>query len=268
MAQVFDFTDYRKYLAQSLDERSRTMRGARSRLAEFLDVKPGYISQVLSGLSDLSVDQAGRANSFFCHTDEQGFYFILLVEFARSGYHETRELLGRQIKRHQKNYLNLKKTFSQQETLTGDQRNIYYSSWQFSAIFVALTVPKLQTKAALSEHFRLPPKRISEVIEFFVSIGLVKDTKGRLSLKSNSIHLAADPINMSRYHMNWRMMAIRSYESQGSNDMHYTSIVSLSEEDAFRIKRKLLEELEEVRSIVKDSKEEKVCSLLLDFFEI
>lgn len=80
--------------------------------------------------------------------------------------------------------------------------------------------------------------------------------------------LSGNPALIARDHCNWRLMAIRSYENQGDRDLHYSSVITLAEEDVARIKHLILKSLETCREVIRESKEETVCSLLVDFFEL
>lgn len=268
MAQLFDYRDYIEYVSKALEELSKARRGIKSQFAEAIQCTPSYVTRVLSSEAHLNLEQAGRANGFLGHTDDQSLYFILLVEHARAGTKEVKEIFARQIKKQQRDYLNLKTKFGNPDAIAAADQNIFYSSWQYAAIYVALTVPRLQTKEALSTHFQLPLKRVSEMLHFLSSIGLVREERGKLKCIAKSFHLTGDPSIQMRDHMNWRHAAIRAYETVGANDLHYTSVVALSEEDVLRIKRKLLDMLEEARTVIRDSKEEVVYSFLLDFFQI
>src|ERR1700727_1723751 len=87
-AQVFDFSEYKQYLADSLGgPRSRT--GLRLAVARTLACQPTFVSQVLNGQAHFSLEQAEKISRFLQHTPEEREYFFLLLQRDRAG---TREL--------------------------------------------------------------------------------------------------------------------------------------------------------------------------------
>jgi uncharacterized protein (TIGR02147 family) len=268
VAQPLDYTDYRKYLDAALDQAALTQRGARTRFSEFLGFKSGYISQIVKGQSDLSLEQAARANLFFGHTEEESRYFVLLVNHARAGSVELKSIFQGEIDELRERYLDLKTRFKTKDALSDDEKNIYFSSWQFAAVHIALTVPKLQTKDALVRHFKFEPRRISEILEFLVRVGFAKQKDGKYKPGTNWIHLGKDSPLATKNQINWRLRAIRAIEDQKDDELHYTSAFNVSEKDLFKVKAILVKTLEEIRAVIKDTNQETSCSLLLDLFEL
>lgn len=268
MAQVLEFTDYRSFLKIALNELGKSLRGARSRLAEHLDVRPGYISQVLNGQSDLTPEVAARACAFFSLTDEEAHYFVLLVSHERAGNADLKRIYQRQIREHQEQYLNMKKRFKVKEALSASDQHIYYSSWQYAAIHAAVSNPRLQTREAIAGHFRLGPGRISEILDFLARTGIIQCKGGKYQPGNRWVHLGKESALASKNHVNWRLEAIRSLENQRETDLHYSSVIGISEKDIFAIRAKLVKTLEEVREVIKESADETVCSLLIDFFKL
>jgi uncharacterized protein (TIGR02147 family) len=268
MAQVFDFTDYRKFLSDSLDELGQTQRGTRSRLAEALGCQPSYLTQVLKGTCHVSLEQAEKTSRFFGLTDDQTEYFLVLVSIGRAGTEDLKEVLKRQARRLQAQHRTLNHRIKTKNELSPEAKSTYYGHWYYAAIAIALTVPKFQTKDALSSHFKLPLAKVSEILEFLVSSRLAVHQSGRYKAGDAWIHLGEQSDLVTKDHINWRLKTIQSLESKTPLDLHYSSVVSLSREDFLVIKAKLIQAIEEARGIIKDSKEEFVGSLLVDFFEV
>jgi hypothetical protein len=68
--------------------------------------------------------------------------------------------------------------------------------------------------------------------------------------------------------LNWRLQAMDSLEREDLQDLHYSAIVSLSQQDVRKLKNKMLENIKEYLEVVRPSKEEQVFSLCLDFFDV
>ena len=266
MANPLDFSDYRKFLVTALDSGAEQKRGARARLSESIGCQPSYLSQVFKGQADLSLEQADRANRFFEHTDEESEYFLLLVSLGRAGSESLREQLGRQAKRIRDRHQTAGHRLATKDKLADEHRRIYFGNWQYAAVAMALTVPTLRTKEAICEQLKIPGRRVSEILKFLVEAGLAKSEQGAFSPGTTWLHLGDDPELATRDHISWRLKAMQSFDSLSPADLRYSSVASLSESDFRAIKAKLIHALEEIRATIKDSKEEKVCTLIVDFF--
>ena len=153
------------------------------------------------------------------------------------------------------------------DTLSEQDRYVYFSSWQYTAIHIALSVPAFQTVEALTKHLSFPPKRVTEILKFLVRSGLAIEKKGRFEPGHSWIHLEKDSPLATKNHVNWRLQSLRALESQADSDLHYTSGISASKEDVYRIKAILVKAMEEVRAIIAQSTPEQACGLLIDLFD-
>ena len=59
-----------------------------------------------------------------------------------------------------------------------------------------------------------------------------------------------------------------SLEREEISDLHYSSVVSLSEQDAFRLKDRTLEFIKKSLELIRPSKAEVLYSLSVDFFSM
>lgn len=264
---IFSFLSYKTYLSSKTGA-SNTKRGVKTALAKALGCQPTYISQVLHGTAHLSLEQAEKANSFFSHTDDEEFFFLLLVQMDRAGTRSLKKHFRKQIDDFLNKRLVLTHRLGPKKTLGLNEQAIYYSSWIYSAVHIALTIPKLRSQVSLSEYFSLPIKRIKQVLEFLYSVGLAEDKNGTLNVGSSQVRLGKDSHNILKHHTNWRNQAMESLEREEIQDMHYSGVVSLSRKDVIKIKNILLDAVDESQNIIKHSKEEELCALNIDFFSL
>lgn len=59
---------------------------------------------------------------------------------------------------------------------------------------------------------------------------------------------------------------MQSLERQSSGELHYSGVVTISRNDVFRVREVLVKAFEDVRFIVKASKDEEVYCYNLDLF--
>lgn len=231
-----------------------------------------YVAQVLRGAAQFSLEQGELINEFLGHTDDQGYYLLLLIQYQRAGITQLKERLRKQIQAAREERVLLKNRLGVQEFLSEADQAIYYSSWYYSAIHVLVSLSVIHTQEQIASRLGLSIKIVAEAIEFLTRCGLVEESEsGEKSVRRvgrTQIHLSAESPFISKHHINWRLQAMLSIECRRPKDLHYSSVVSLSESDAAKIRERLIEEIKSLKAIVRDSKEECVRSLCLDFFEI
>ena len=122
----------------------------------------------------------------------------------------------------------------------------------------------------ISKYLQIDLKKVQEAIEFLVGSRLLayRSKAQLLSVGRESIHLGVDSPLISKHHANWRLQAMRALERSEPDNLHYSSVISISKEDAQTIRETLVKTIESIKPLVKKSKEEVLKSFSLDFFEI
>jgi len=264
---VFEFQDYKRYLTLRLPTTGEG-RGLRAKLASTLSCQAAYISQVINGHTQFSLEHAVSIDRFLGHSAEEGEYFMLLVHFARAGTKSLREYYGALMERMLKRRQVVTERIGVAQPLSSELANRYYSAWYYSAIHVLLLVPRFRTKAAIVECLHLPLPLVSEVIEFLVGAGLAKEEKGRYVTGTQRIHLGSDSPLLSRHHTNWHLRAFPSLDRPLPHDLHYSGAIALSEKNALRVRSLLLNQIEAIEPILAEAHEEAGFCLMMDFFRL
>jgi len=267
---IFDFKNYKLYLQSFIESRPYAGRGVRMAMAKHLSSPVSHISQILNGKSQLTLDQAESMNDFIGHTQEEAQFFFLLIELEKASTEALRKRLFFQMQQILEKRLILKDRLGVKQTLTKEDQIEFYSSWIYGAIHVMLTIPKFQRKESIAHHLNLPIKRVTEVLHFLKSVGLcVEKNNGRFDIGSTHLHLGADSPLISKFHTNWRIKAIQALEkNEPKDDLHYSSAITVSAEDAFKIKSLIVKHLEEIKKIIRESPAEGVHCFNIDFYQL
>jgi len=269
MSDLFEFQDYKAYLRAAIKAMPNKGRGTRLALANKISCPASHVSQVLSGNSHFSMEQAEAVSGFLGHTDEEANFFLLLLQFSRAGTSALRKRLEKQLRQATQQRRFLKNRLDVKDSISPEDQGKFYSSWLYSAIHVIVSIEKFQTKDSISDHLGISAKRTAEILEFLLSLGLVVKANGRYSMGKARIHLGSDSPLISKLHTNWRMKAIQSLEKEDvANDLHYSSVVTISEQDSERIKSLLVKAITDAKETIKESKEEGIHCFSLDFFRI
>lgn len=264
---IFTFKHYKDYLT-SLTGVKASRSGMKARIAEAIRCQPTYISQVINGEAHLSFEQSEMLCRFLQMSEEETYFFMLLVHRDRAGTTELKKFYNNQIQIILKQRMNLVHRLGEKNKLTEEKQALYYSSWQYAAIHIALTVPSLQTREALAHYFRISLKRVDVVLRHLVEMDLAIPTDKGFSVGPSIVRLDNKSPYIIHHHAHWREQAIESLEREEITDLHYSAVVSISQKDVGRIKDRILEFLKENSAIISQSPEEEVYVFSTDFFHL
>ncbi|MGK5083469.1 TIGR02147 family protein [Bdellovibrionota bacterium FG-1] len=264
---IFEYIDYKKYLKKALPT-SGEQRGLRSKLGAALRCQSSFISRVISGPADFSPEHAVIINHFIQHTEMEGDFFVLLVQYARAGSKELEAHYLKQIRQIQEKREQIRERIQVKQELSKENQMTYYSAWYFSAIHILITVPQFQTPAEIARHLSLPLNLVSESLDFLVSTGMAIQDGARFKAGTTRLHLGKDSPMISKHHANWRMRSIQALDRRSQEDLFFSGPISISEEDAIKIRSNILKMLEQLEPTIRASTEEAVFCLGMDFFRV
>ncbi len=216
------------------------------------------------------MEQGEAANIFMDHSNEESQFFLILIQLAKAGTPALKRRIQMQISQILEKRLILRERLGIAPGLNTEAQAEFYSSWIYGIIHVILTIPELQNAEAISKYLGLSVRRVGEILDFLVSVGLaIKAENNRYDIGTARIHLGSDSPLISKFHTNWRVKAIQSLEKESaSDDLHYSSAITVSKEDAIKIKSILIKYIQEIKLIVRDSSAEVPFCFNIDFFKI
>lgn len=264
---VFDFNDYRIYLKNVL-ENLTPPRGARSRLAKHLNCQTAFISQVLAGKVDFSLEHAVKIGQFLALSEAENHFLILLIHFGRAGSKMLREHYQGQMNQIREKRSQVEERIEVKSKVSFEDQAHYYSAWYYSTVHVALSLLPIQTPAMLATRLGVPLPRVQEILEFLVKAGMAKRTSKGFTIGHRRIHLGNYSPFIRKHHINWRMKAVNSLDFPSKSDLHYSGVFTLTAEDFSRIREMLLDVIQKSEPIIRESREETLGALCLDWFGI
>lgn len=239
-------------------------------IAQAAQCQSTYVSQVLHGNRHFSLEQAELINLHLGHSPDESRYFILLVSYERAGNSALKDRLDHELKIEIEKYQNLKDRLkAKKEELSPEIQTAYYRTWYITAVHVCLTVSKLRTKGAISRALGLPLVQIAEALDFLTSAGLAEKRNNEFFTGNKVVFVGRDSPLLTHHHVNWRHQAIRSIELNRKEDVHYSAVVSITAQDAEKIRSLFLRSIEEAREVWKNSTDEQeLQSICIDFFKV
>lgn len=267
MKNVYDFNDYREFLKFMLPTDGE-QRGIRTKLADALNCQKGFISQVLSGPSHLSLEHAIKVSRFLKLEAADEEYFLLLVHLGKAGSKDLEEFYKKRMAEIIERRKEIKERIKAKSDLTEAEQMTYYSSWHYTAIHMCLYSSDLRKKGLIANSLGISDSVVSRVLDFLVNTGLAKEDGDEYAAGPARIHLPKSSPLVSKHHSNWRMRAIDSFDSPRENDLHYSLVMSISDEAAEKIKEVLLKTIQEVEPILKAAEDKCVYTLNMDLFAL
>jgi uncharacterized protein (TIGR02147 family) len=265
---VYEFQDYKKFLLQWMERAPNHGRGQRKFLAEAVQCQTPFITHVLTGDYHFSPEQAEACGRWLGFNDNETEFFVLLVLRQRSGTKGLENLLLKQISQRREAETVLKKRLKIKEKMSAEDQMIYYSNWYHAAIHMACLIPQMQTIEALQKYFSLSLPQIVSTLEFLTEHGLIEEHKSRYRVLKPVLHLEKESSLMAQHHTQWRLKAMEAFLRKRNADLFYSGVISLSKNDYEWLRERLSQLLEETVERIKDSKDETLACLNLDWFEV
>jgi uncharacterized protein (TIGR02147 family) len=268
MKSVFDFLNYKVYLEFVEDSRKSYQRGFRSKLAEFIGCQSGYISHVLNGKAHLSLEQTLRVAKFLGLKPSEQKYLLLLVELARAGTSELKSHFEDELRLLRDRHLNIKERVGGSLALSETDQSIYYSSWHYLAVHVLRSLPEYNDAKSIAQALKIPDEVAGRVLLFLIQANIITESKGVLKSGLTQVHLNRESPLIRQHHTNWRIAAIQSLMNDERNDVHYSTVSTLSKVDAEKLKTEMIKLIEHYVATVQPSPEEVMYGFNLDFYSL
>jgi hypothetical protein len=249
---------------------SNSPRGTTTALAEALNCRPGFVSQVLKGdQTHFSLEHLLKACQFFNLEKAETDYVLLLGQHDKAGSHELRAHFRAQILALQQEHQKIKsKVKARENALSEAAKGVYYSHWSYTAVHMLPVLPSFRTIPKIAERLRLDPATVTPIAAFLVENGLLEERGNELELGKMRMHLPqSSPLAIS-LHQNWRQKAVESLATPHEEDLHYSVMMTLSKKDVGQIRNLVLDFIKAKEAVLIPSPDEEAVVLNIDLFRI
>lgn len=256
--------DYKKIILDFIDK-NKEHRGYQKNLAEAAKCHPSFLSQVLNGDAQLTVDQAANLAEFWVFNENQTEYFVSLVSLVRcssSPYKHFLEKRLRKLKIRLESISNIRKGLA----LNKEVQIEYFSNWLYPAVHMLVTIPEYRTVKKIAKRLKVSEQEAIKALYFLHKIELVYEKDNQWMVTGDNIHLPKESPMLWNYQNIWKQLSmIQSYRNR--ENLHYNLLFTSSKKSFAKIKTRLLALLKEADDVVADDKEEEeLYCLLLDCF--
>ena len=144
---------------------------------------------------------------------------------------------------------------------------VIYNTWEPLAVIIAMSLPNVRTPSAIAERLELKIAHVEKILEQLKNIGLAENHDSEWRATESTIHVPKTSRFNSLNHSHWRQKAVQNSYFQ-NEDVHYTSVCTLSKSDTIKMKQMILEFIDKRRAIVAPSAEEEIFCLTCDCFRV
>lgn len=265
IAEIYSYEDYRLYITAMLDS-ELFGRGSRQRLAQFIECQPSFISQVLSGKNELSLEHAHKMNVFFNHSTPDAQYFMLMVLLSKAGTFELQKFLREQMRDVRDQQMQIHKVVQKGE-LHQDDVLYYYSNWLCISVHMLATIPKYQDPKELQRKLGASDHEFMETINFLSRTELIQIVGGRIEVGEAHVHLKKTSPHAQSATVLTRLKVLDKLKLSDPRAVNFTSNFTISQKAYADLKKRILDFVVELDEHIQRDEPEQFCTLVLDLIE-
>lgn len=264
---IFSYLDYAAWMASVL-KTSGGQRGAKKRLADGIGCQPSYLTLVLQARAHLTLEHGERLARVWQLSPEETDYLFFAIGYARAGSPQLKIYYRTRLDQAKAAHENLSRRIKDAEIFPDQQAAIYYSSWQYLAIHILISIPEFQSVSAICTRLQLSEENVIRVLQYLQSLGLADYKQGRWKSTRRQLHLPKESHFISLHHGNWRRRAVDNSFLSRPEDVHYTGVSSLAKRDVETLRQLALKLVDDSRAVVGPSSEEEMMCLSIDLFKV
>jgi uncharacterized protein (TIGR02147 family) len=268
MRDLFEYENYRDYMIDYLKSLPNEGYGQLAKIARAISLNPSTLTLVLQNQKDFTPEQANDFCEHLQMTELETSYFINLVSFSRAGKPNLRIRIQKEIQLIRKRSKELKNRIPPKTELTEEAKAVFYSQWYYSGTRLLTSIEGFDSAEKIAERLQIPRGTAKKVLEFLISTGLCIEKNGKYQMGPQSTHLGTESPLISRHHQNWRLKTIERASNISQNELLFTSPVSISKNDIPKVKKILMNAVEDCFKIIDPSACEELACLNIDWFKI
>lgn len=261
---VILFDNYREVIHQKIKENSN-VKGYKSKLAEALKIQSSYLSRVIAGTSDLTMEQAASLCDIWLLDKTESEYFLTLVNLERAGSEVLRSRLLQMLDSIRKSNDGMPKVELKGVEMDFANAYDYFSFWLLPTIRSALEVEELRDIPALAKRLGQAPEVIENGLNKLASMNLVRKSTTGWEVVEGTF-LARNTRLHGSYHSAIRNKAAEVMLAGDTDGRYFTAVFCLKQKDYLQVKEKIYNLVKDVESLAGAPGNEEVVAFTLDFF--
>ncbi|MBY0451754.1 MAG: DUF4423 domain-containing protein [Bdellovibrionaceae bacterium] len=266
---VFNYNSCSLYLKNHIAESPKRGWGLVSQYAEEIGVSSALMSKVVSGDKQLTSEQACLMAKVLNFSELETDYFVYINELERAGNQELKAFWKKKVSDLKNKSLKVSNRIDVDKSLNDEEKSIFYSSYLYAAISLYCSLSKNgKTLEQICERFFLDRQKALDVLTFLIRSGLCTFENDRYKIGTRQTHLAQGSPYLAKHYINWHLRAINKIENLSQGELMFSSPVSISKKDFDKVREQFVVQIKEFLVTVKDSPEEDLACLNIDWFWI
>ncbi|MGZ6441866.1 MAG: DUF4423 domain-containing protein [Pseudobdellovibrionaceae bacterium] len=268
MHSPFNYSNYREYLSNIMDERKQ--RGeTKAELARIIGCQAAYLSQVMGEKVDLTEEHLLRLSEHLEFSEIETEYLLLLLRLSKAGTQNLKNFLEKQRVKMNKSAEELEPRLSSKKNAISEEGKAYYtSSWLPSVIHAATSCPHLKTVESMAKRLGLAERDISFHLERLEKYKLVQFNEGQWNYLGGSLHFSKNSPQDLQLQTARRLLALNHLSFKRESDIHYSVVYATDESTARELRKYLLDTIEHVHKSVEPTESKELYSLCIDVFKV
>lgn len=265
---VLNHDDFSVFLKNEIVKNTNSKRGLKKELAEFINIHPTSLSQVLRGNRFFTDEQVFLLGEFLNLNEIESQYIFLLHQINITQNKNFKSRLTKRKDALKRKSLNLSTRLNKDKILSDEEKAIFYSSWHYTCVWVFLSLGKGKNKEDIITRFNFNTKIVNEVLDFLIKADLAYLENGLYHHKINRTHIEKTSPFLKQHHANWRIKSIQKKDNSEIEDLSFTAPLSLSKKDFDFLREEMVQLIKKVSDKVTETNPEEVYCFNLDFFKI
>jgi uncharacterized protein (TIGR02147 family) len=267
LPSVFEYLDFRHFLADWFEARRRTDTGFSLRAFALKAGLPlsnsSFFSKVIAGKRNLTLDLQFRIAKAMKLSPAEIKYFGLMVQMDQSKDPEGKRHIYAELAGHSKS----------KARVLGAEAHQYYSHWQNASVRAYFGLDQKEKNPAAIGRKVFPPlqaNKVEESIRLLLSLGLISKTANGYSLRDQNIAAdseSKDSVGRLRI-LEMLKLATEVFPHVPAQDRDFSALtVYVSKQGYQSIREKIRAFREEVKAVVEaDKSEDRIYTLALQLF--
>ncbi len=266
---IYGYSDYKEFVRSWVQNLPNGGRGQYQKIALHLKIHRTTTSQIFQGDKELSLEQACDLTDYLGLSKDESAYFLIMVQRARAGSKNLEKKLDAMLRKLRKDAENHPVRIEADLELESAIQSRFYSNWYYSGVRVLCSIPGFQNADAISTHFALDRKLVSEAIRFLREAKLCElNSKGELQPTGNSTYLSPHSPYIDSHRRNWRIKAMERFSVLSPGELAFSAPLSLSLADASKFRKRFADLIEELYAVAKKSAPETMMVFNLDWIKL
>jgi uncharacterized protein (TIGR02147 family) len=268
---VFEFTNYRRGFNRLFKNHKRLM-GARwslSKLANAVGIQASYLTNVAKERAHFSSDQIFMICDQLGFSENESHFLNTLMQYERAMHPGFKKQLGTELARIRNENVRAEKVIETQENpLPEIDRAKYYLDPMIELLHMYLSIDHAPVEIAkIASVWQLPEQKVSDIISFLQSSGLIKLAGSKWKVESIHQHLSRDSFLAQPQQMLKRMKAIEVIQKHSKGKVYsYIGTMTASEETRQQIQIRFLNFLKECDLLIRESQPKEIYHIQFDLF--